>query len=628
MPNVKRFLDVLTSPGNVVLDGNRACVSFLSEQGSTFVRTEQENGKGRIEVWHLPDTPTDSGPRIQLLPSGHLVFYGTHGRRILNTDPEGTTLHECEWHNTEDGAIKMIGARLQLDCQQWVGIRPEATEQVSTLELPPYLQRQQLTAEAFRQAAAQAWGCPLDDLRYFYPDENFTQDEAGNIRVRLKKDGLYLLEDGTFDQTQFVSYMGAIPWARIDLLNVVELYQSTLSGTGGAVFDLIWGLCDDQRLGEGSIPLRYRGLPTFPSDPAYGLFCAFFRPETTHGEDPYQLFMDTQRAYEIAWWPSPDPPWRYFDKARQLCITIQRGVPQKVTMIDDPVAVPYVRLGMKGFASCGRTLDVVDGTLQLRDGQHTTEIPLNPAWGLTKERAPSDRFPTYPFEWRALFREDLPRVDPVRAWRTVLLFPEDESEVGEESTQLFVLEQMYDYLNKLSGLRSRLERIHWVLIHNFDPICAGLTDPDNQRRRYTILYRHQGWAQKNAQIIWDRTAREGHLGVVPHVEFVPEQDMEAITYQGTYDLIYRWIPFKYYDDPGACEAVVKKVAHATSAGGLACVVGPPDLGNWFPKYGLNPLGHGGVDDLVRLPAVIEHFRIHPNTRVNPRLTVVMGEKCV
>jgi hypothetical protein len=226
-----------------------------------------------------------------------------------------------------------------------------------------------------------------------------------------------------------------------------------------------------------------------------------------------------------------------------------------------------------------------------------------------------------------LFRGDLPTVDPVCAWRAVLFFPEDESEVGEESTQLFVLEQMYDYLNKLSGLRSRLEKIHWVLIHNFDPICAGLTDLDNQRRRYTILYRHQGWAQKNAQIIWDRTAREGHLGVVPHVEFVPEQDMEDITYQGTYDLMYRWISFDHYDDPCACEAVVKKVAHATSTGGLACVVGPPDLVDWFPKYGLNPLSHGGVADRVRLPAVIEHFRIHPNTRVNPQLTVVMGEKC-
>ncbi|MDH3504385.1 MAG: hypothetical protein OEM58_07645 [Nitrospirota bacterium] len=626
MSQIKRFLDVLVTTGTVCFDQNSSHVQALTEQASKFITAELSGESGCSTVWHLPLDSPFRGPRIQLLPSGHLVFYGTHGRRILNTDPEGTTLHECEWHGTEDGGIQMTHARLQLDCQQWVGIRPEATEQVTTLELPPSLRGQQLTAETFRQAAAQAWGCPLDDLRYFFPDENFTQDEANDIKVRLKKDGVYLLQDGTFDQTQFVSYMGAIPWARIDLLNVVELYQSTLPGTGGAVFDLIWGLCDDQRLAEGSIPLRYRGLPTFPSEQAYGLFCAFFRPETAHGEDPYKLFMDTQRAYEIAWWPRPDPPWRYFDKARQLCLTIQGGVPQKVTVMDDPVAVPYVRLGMKGFASCGRTVDVIDNTLQLRDGQHTTEISLNSVWGLTKEQSSSNQLPTYPFEWRALFRGDPPTIDPVRAWRTVLLFPEDASEVGEESTQLFVLEQIYDYLNQLSDLRSRLERTYWVLIHNFDPICAGLTDPDNQRRRYTILYRHQGWAQKNAQIIWDRTAREVHLGAVPHVEFVPEQAMEDITYQGNYDLIYRWIPFNQYDDPPACEAVVKRVAHATSAGGFACVVGPPDLVDWFPKYGLNPLGHGGVDALVRLPAVIEHFRIHPKTHVNPQLTVVMGEK--
>ena len=36
--------------------------------------------------------------------------------------------------------------------------------------------------------------------------------------------------------------------------------------------------------------------------------------------------------------------------------------------------------------------------------------------------------------------------------------------------------------------------------------------------------------------------------------------------------------------------------------------------------------HGRVDDLIQLPAVIEHYRIHPNTRVKPQLTVVMGGK--
>ena len=88
----------------------------------------------------------------------------------------------------------------------------------------------------------------------------------------------------------------------------------------------------------------------------------------------------------------------------------------------------------------------------------------------------------------------------------------------------------------------------------------------------------------------------------------------------------RWIPFDHYDDPLACEAVVREVEHATSCGGLAFVAGSPDLETLFPAQGFSMLCHGGVKDLIRLPAVIEHFRIHPNTRVKPQLTVVMGGK--
>ena len=217
-------------------------------------------------------------------------------------------------------------------------------------------------------------------------------------------------------------------------------------------------------------------------------------------------------------------------------------------------------------------------------------------------------------------------MDPVCAWTTALVFPADGMEVAEESTQLFVLEQIFDYLNQLPGLRSRLERIHWVLIHNFDPVCPGFVDPDNRLRRYTVLYNRPEWAQKNAQIIWDRAAREGRLEAVSDVEFVPEQTMDGTTYGGPYALIYRWIPFDQYDDPIGCEAVVKKIAHATASGGLVFVVGPPGVVDWFPKHGLHLLCHGGVNELVQLPAVIEHFRIHPNTRLKPQLTVVMGEK--
>ncbi len=223
MSEAKRFLDVLTEPGNVVLEGNQGSVRFLTERASDFIEAEREEMVGKVRVWHLPGPPIASAPRIMVLPTGHVVFYGTDGRRILCTDPDGTPLHECEWTRTEAGAVKMTRARIQLDFRGWAGILPEATVQVARLDLSTQPGWQRLRFDDLRQMVAKAWNVPLDDVRYFYPDESFSQDDCGLVTIRLKKDGIYLLGDGTFHRPLFVSYMGAMPWARIDLLNVVEL---------------------------------------------------------------------------------------------------------------------------------------------------------------------------------------------------------------------------------------------------------------------------------------------------------------------------------------------------------------------------------------------------------------------
>ena len=47
-------------------------------------------------------------------PTGHLVMYGSHGRRVLATDPEGHPLHECDWE-VVNGAPRLLRARLRLD---------------------------------------------------------------------------------------------------------------------------------------------------------------------------------------------------------------------------------------------------------------------------------------------------------------------------------------------------------------------------------------------------------------------------------------------------------------------------------------------------------------------------------
>ncbi|MCE3225046.1 MAG: hypothetical protein K0S58_3226, partial [Nitrospira sp.] len=56
-------------------------------------------------------------------PTGHLVLYGSHGRRMLATDPEGHPLHECDW-GMVGGALRLLRARLHLDWGAWVGLIP------------------------------------------------------------------------------------------------------------------------------------------------------------------------------------------------------------------------------------------------------------------------------------------------------------------------------------------------------------------------------------------------------------------------------------------------------------------------------------------------------------------------
>lgn len=575
--------------------------------------------------YHLPAREALSGPRLVIRPTGHQIFYADHGARVLCTDPDGTILHECEWAQEPDGRLKLARARVRLDSLLWIGLIPEATTHSTALDLSRGKDRSPALPDDLRRMAAQAWRVPLDDVRYFFPDSSFEWETDRCVTIHLKKDGLFLLEDGTFTHPRFVSYMGAIPWARIDLLNVVELFQSTLPGTGSAVLEFIWGLCDDQRRTEGSIPLRYRGLPTYPSEQAYGLFSSFFRPEIPNGEDPHELFMDRQRANQIAWWLRSNPPWRYFDRAGHFVVTVQDGLVQKVTVADDPVAVPYVAPGTRGgFASCGRTAVVTENRLQLQDGGTIRQLPLNPVWGVAKETL-SHRMATYPFDWRAFFGGSPPLLDPVSVQTLALFYPDDDTEVAELSTQPFVLEQLYVSLNRVSDLPTRLARIRRVLIDGFDAVAAGCIDLDYARQT-TVLYRSPEWAQRQAQALWDQAAQTGKLNAMRETRFLPSDGAREEAYEGKYDLIYSWIPFAAYEDRDRCVRALSTITAALTPGGLAFVVGPSWIGATLPAYSMRLLDSAGAKELLSLPLLQEHLRLHPRTRLNQALALFLAEK--
>jgi len=541
-------------------------------------------------------------------------------------------LHECAWMAGPDGTLKLTCARFQLDWGQWVGLKPEGLVNSTVLDLSRKPGWERLRADDLRRMAAQALQVPFEEVRFFYGDADLIIDRLGQATIRHKKDAFYVLEEGTFDapadRVKFMACMGAMHWARIDFLPVVELFQSLLPGTGSAAFELIRGLYDDQNADSAQpLPLRYRGIPTYPSEAAYRLFSLFFVPQAPMEADPFPIFMDQPRSHEVTWLPIPDPPRRYFDTARHLCVTVKGGTVQKVTLADDPTGLPFVLAQGKESAPCDRSVAVSNGALVLRDGSKQTELPVRPSWGTLRESGPSHALAPQgrgagEGSWRALFGGPPPRVQPHQAFSAVLLYQEDACEIEELPTQPFVADYLQDIIEQRPDLAAHLTRAERVLIHNFDATvntCIQLDRP----RDYRILYQHPPFAQKQAQGLWNQLALARKLDWVKRIAFVPEQGYREQAYERQYDLVYRWISFSHLHDGTEVRKTAYAVAAALRPGGLAFVVGPSTMAGELQAARLRLLQAVPVPEL---PTFHMHRTILPKARIKADLTLFIGKK--
>ena len=387
VPDNSKLVTALTFSGNIIFPANEKNAAALQEDIGSL-QTKTLDG---AEYWFTGSGPGAAATKVKIYPTGHCVFYNSYGCRFLCADPEGHALHECDWVVDEKtGKPRLNRVRMRLDCQQWVGIKPSAktfSTQIDIKGLPGW---ESVTLDDLRKKAAEGWKTPLSEIKYFYKDENFVAQGEGKYDVRLAKDALYVLKDGTFDKTIFVSFMCSLDWENLELIPVVELFQSTLPGSGGAVFEFLWGLYEDQSRSSDLPCLRYRGLPTYPSEGAFNIFSAFFDPKGPANEKVLKVFMNPDRSHEITWTPKPNPPWRYFSDEHSVCLTVQSGRLYKVTAFDDPVALPYINVSGDKQAPCQRELAVRDGKIVLSDGEEIREIPLSPVWGIeAREPAPS-----------------------------------------------------------------------------------------------------------------------------------------------------------------------------------------------------------------------------------------------
>lgn len=547
-------------------------------------------------------------------PSGHCVVYGPHGRRILLTDPEGHPLHECEWLQLSNGTVRFVAARVYLDWNQWVGIKPSGLVNIMRMDLSTRPGWESLTRQDLRMMASRAMGVTLEEVEFFYTDDDLLIDPSGQATIQQRKDAFYILDDGTFGQARFMSCMSAMHWEDIDYLPVVELFKSLLPGTGSATFELIRGLYDDQNPDKPR-PLHYRGIPTYPSEAAFGLFSNFFTASFSGRESPFVVFMDTPRSHEVSWLPNADPPTRYIEATHKTCLTVRQGNIQKATLMEDTTGLAFSAPNRQGFASCARTLSIHNGKLLLQDkaARHIIEVHGNWRVGSEQNGDLAPGLSTKP-DWRSLFPHGAPSMKPQEAFSAVLLYPEDDSVIEEYASQPFIADFLDDLFEQDERLARQKADAKRLLIHGFEAsigTCVVLDQP----RPHTMVFSHGPLAQKHAQMLWNQLARSNRLDWLPLIRFLPAS---TATNPDTYDWLYRWIPFADYSEEQQIESHIQEIVRSLAPQGVAFVAGPESIPTHVASLPIQILfGEVGSE--------VQPFKMHqsilPKSRLHPRLYI-------
>ena len=211
-------------------------------------------------------------------------------------------------------------------------------------------------------------------------------------------------------------------------------------------------------------------------------------------------------------------------------------------------------------------------------------------------------------------------VSPREAYSAVLLYPDDETQIGDLASQPFVAHFLNDFIEQAPHLAVQVGQSGHILIHGFDGVIDSLLAFD-QARSTTVVYSRGAYAQKHAQAAWNQLARDNLLDWQQSYRFLKE---EAFRYgASTYDLMYVWLPFSSYDEEGTLQDRLRRISEALRPNALAFLAGPDSLASIVSRLPLEIV----FSDLVsRLQPFSMHKSILSKASLNPRLFVWILKK--
>ena len=314
----------------------------------------------------------------------------------------------------------------------------------------------------------------------------------------------------------------------------------------------------------------------------------------------------------MTWLPVPDPPRRHFDETHKVCVTIQGQRVVKATCWDDPAGLSYQPFDQRGTGPCQRGLAVDQEHLVLVDRGARRVVPLTHNWGKVTEPRSTGANPSA-IDWTSVFVGAAPSVSPEEAFGAVLLYPDDNREIGELATQPFVADYLQDLIEQDRLLAAQVGRAAHLLISGFDvaiTTCIGNDRPCD----CTVLYDHPAYAQRQAQMLWNTWARALRLEWLSHVRMRPRSDKGEEEQNQRYDLVFEWIPFRFYDKPDAVGERLQWLTQVLAPGGVAFVVGPPMVADACRAAGVQTQA---ITPVVTLPTFRMHQSILPRAQLKP-----------
>jgi len=230
--------------------------------------------------------------------------------------------------------------------------------------------------------------------------------------------------------------------------------------------------------------------------------------------------------------------------------------------------------------------------------------------------------PMSPVDWRSVFVQGVPLISPADAYGAVLLYPEDESEIGECAAQPFVADYLQDLGEQDREIGVVLSHAERVLIDNGDAAVATCITFDRPRD-YTVLVRHPAFALKQAQQLWSVCAELQRWDWLSHIRFVLAEGQHDREAPHSCDLVYHWVPYASGDLPASLVERMKGVSRILRSGGHAFVIGPAQLGRHSSPQGLHVCWEEPVE---QLPTFRMHRTILPKARLKAGLTLFHMKK--